>query len=48
MIIISSITLPTFVYTVHSFLIAVEVIELPDDYIRYCGTFYAGQGVILP
>ena len=46
LIIISNITLPTFVYTMQSFLLSVEILELSDERLIYSGTFYAGQEVM--
>jgi len=43
MIVIASVTLPSSVLVGASFLIQVSVLEIPDDFIRYCGTFYSGQ-----
>ena len=43
LIVVSNVSLPTFVYVRQQFLLQVGVIELPDDLIRYCGTFYSGQ-----
>ena len=46
MIIITSVTLtPSTVNVGQSFKVAVSLIEIiiPDEAIRYCGTFYSGQ-----
>lgn len=43
-----TVKLPDSVATKQSFLIQVECIEIPNDYIRCCGTFACGQDLILP
>ncbi len=46
MILITSVTLnPEMVNVKQSFLISVSIMEIviPDELIRYCGTFYSGQ-----
>ena len=47
MILIASVIVPPSVLVGASFLLQVSVIELPNDYIRYCGTFYSGQDFAL-
>lgn len=44
MIIIAGVLLnPETVNVGQSFLVQVNIMELGDDFIRYCGTFYSGQ-----
>lgn len=43
-----SITVPASVTTGQVFLLQVLCVEIPTEYVRYCGAFACGQDLVLP